>query len=349
MVIYLLVLFIVAVSAIISLSFMYRQRFWIAIVPSIVLCFFIGLRDKIGADWDAYSDITDSFRNVDLSSFVLFLPEPLYSYVNWMSVKLGYDVHLVNAICALIVIGAILRFSFLVDINPSLLIFLATPYLLFVVGMGYTRQSVAISLGFLGLGNLIHGRKKMFYLYILLAMGFHVSAIFLLIFRWLKNWKHIFWAAPVIGAGIYVSSQSIFIKYGELYIQDAGELQSSGIWFRISFLLFGSFMLIMQRKQWKGEPELFSLLKVGCALTLVLIPVGIVLSTLADRTCLYLFFLYLIPLGRSIRFSSPWSKGITLLSVFVINFLCFFVWFGISSFAAQAWIPYKMIWPGIGE
>lgn len=342
MIIYLLVLLVAGVSSIVTLSLRHRACFYVAIVPSVLLCFFIGLRDKVGGDWDAYEIMLDSWRYVDFSNFLLFLPEPLYAYLNYFSLNLGGGIYAVNFICAVIVIGAFLRFAFLIDANPNLFIFLATPYFLYVVAMGYTRQSVAISLGYLGLGNLMRGHTKKFYLYVLLAMGFHVSAIFLLILGWLKSWKQIFWMVPVIGVVASAGVNSPLARYGELYLWNSDPLQSNGVWFRLFLLLLGSSVMIWQRKHWKQEARLFALLKIGCALTIILIPVGVLFSTLADRICLYLFFLYLIPMERAIRFSSRWAQGLVVWGVFCANFLCFFVWFGISSFAVTAWIPYRI-------
>ena len=62
--------------------------------------------------------------------------------------------------------------------NPWLVVLVAVPYLINVVGMGYTRQSVAIGFILAGLAALIRGKGLLtFTVYVLIAGLFHRTAV----------------------------------------------------------------------------------------------------------------------------------------------------------------------------
>ena len=64
--------------------------------------------------------------------------------------------------------------------NPWLALLAAVPYMLVVVGMGYTRQAVALGFALLGLAALGHGRTRAFVIWIAIGATFHKSAVSLL-------------------------------------------------------------------------------------------------------------------------------------------------------------------------
>jgi hypothetical protein len=227
--------------------------------------------------------------------------------------------------------------------DSNVLLFIAAPYLLFVVGMGYTRQSVAVGLILNGIGYLRHGREGKFYLFVCLATLFHYSAIVLILLWWVNSFKRTATLAlalaavsPVLYTIILASS-----KYS-LYVNNDPAVQSHGVWFRIFIILIALFVVFAQKLHWAKESQLRTMIIRG-AITLSLIAVlSLFLSTLADRICLYLFFIYILAIGSVIRYARLPFKYLSLYFVICLSYGVFFIWFGLSNFASAAWFPYGM-------
>ena len=310
----------------------------------IVLVLFIGLRDQVGADWDTYQTIFDSYSHVDAHAIFTTAPiEPSYAALNYIAHIVGCGIYFVNLICAMVMLLGLIRFADLVDIDAVLTLFLSAPYLLFAVGMGYTRQAVAIGLGFAALAYWASGEQKKFILGVLLAISFHFSAVFLFLLVWMKNWKRILAAVPLAFVAGYIFITMIYTHYFSLYVQNTDDLHSNGVWFRLAIVLLGIGIAFIQARELNENPRLFGLVKAGASISLFLIPLAIVASTFADRICLYLLFIYLIAMAKMTRFTRIELRPMALAGIYTTTYLCFFAWFIASSYAARSWIPYRNI------
>jgi hypothetical protein len=339
--IYTLILSTIGALAIISLSIPAKynllRAFPMAAAFSILLVF-IGFRDRVGPDWITYNGYFESYSDVAAPDiFTTVSIEPGFTVVNYVVNRAGGDVHFVNLICALLMLAGLVRFAYLMNVDPTFLLFLATPYLLFAVGMGFTRQGAAIGLGYAALGYWVRQRPKMFYAMLALAVSFHYSAVLFFLFVRIKNWKRAMAALPIVTAFGYLLIMSVLRRY-TAYISIS---HSNGVWFRLVIIMVGVLAVFAQRRKWESEPELSRLLINCSAIVVSLIPVAFVAATLADRLGWYLFFIYLIAFSRLPRFSEPWSRYIVLFIVYVINYIYFFLWFSISPWAAEWWIPYR--------
>ena len=120
----------------------------------IFILFFIiivGFRYKVGSDWNTYNDIFE--QNITSKSY-----EFGYVYFIWLSNIFNTQIWGLNLFAALVFfIGYYSLFKnekyFWFSLN------LAIPYLIFIVAMGYTRQSISIGFG-------------MFLLYSIVAVSF---------------------------------------------------------------------------------------------------------------------------------------------------------------------------------
>jgi hypothetical protein len=345
--IYAAVLTIVGLFALLSLSLpnmAQSVRTVLLAATVIVLALFIGLRDRVGADWSIYEATFGLYHHAEFYDVLTTTPmEPAYAVLNFAVQLLGGDIHFVNFICAVIVLAGLVRFAYLIDVDPVLLLFLAAPYLLFVIAMCFTRQAVAVGLGCAGLGYWVRGDRKKFFLLIILAIGFHYSAIFVLALVWMNSWKRTLIAAPVAlvaVVGCYLLGSMMFGRYFALYVENTQDMYASGVWFRLAIVLLGVGVAILQRKRWAQEPGLFRLIAGASVLALCLIPIATVASTLANRVCFYLLFVYLVTLARATRFSRVELRPLVLAGIYVTTYACFLVWFAMSSYAADWWIPY---------
>lgn len=104
----------------------------------------IGFRHQVGGDWENYLIIYNQAGVLGFFEFLSFT-EPGYALVNWISYKIGGGIYLVNLVCGALFMYGLWKFCSR-EPNPILAFLIAVPYLVIVVAMGYTRQSVAIGL-----------------------------------------------------------------------------------------------------------------------------------------------------------------------------------------------------------
>ncbi|HVJ08742.1 MAG TPA: EpsG family protein [Acidisarcina sp.] len=345
MLIYGMMLSIICLLGLFSLflpSRQYALRIALASFAALLLTGFMGLRDHVGADWPAYDNIFEIYSRVQLRDvFTTTTIEPCYALLNYLAHCVGGDIHLVNLVCAFLMVLGLIRFAYLIRVDACLLLFLATPYLLYAVGMGYTRQAVAIGIGFAALGYWVRGEHKKCYACMGLAICFHYSAVFLFLLIAMKNGRRALLVLPVALLGAFLLVKILLTSYLSLYIQNTEDLHSNGVWLRLAIVLIGVVTFMVQRKRWKSDPGMFNMLSSASALAVFLVPVAVVASTLADRVCLYLFFVYLAACGRAIHFSSPAARQVAMGILVAATYGCFFLWFTVSPYAASSWIPYR--------
>ena len=336
---YTVVLSLLGLLAIASLSLPRRaavvRPFFIGIAATILIIF-MGLRNHVGTDWPTYDLIYRNLSNAPLWLGFL-ITEPGYAILNDLSAFVGAGIYLVNIICALLMVGGIIWFAGLLDIDHCLTLFLSTPYLLFVVGMGYTRQAVAIGISLCAIGFLARGKYRSFYISACLATCFHYSAIVVFLLHWLRTWRRICIAGVAVLA---VTPRLLAIlnhpRYGQ-YLRD----QSSGVYLRLLIILLGIIAVFIFRSKLRENAPLFSLLKRGSVVGLAFLVIAPIDSTLVDRVGLYLFFIYLSMMGLSIRYSPSYLRWLIIVFLFGLSYSIFGIWFGFSHYAANYWLPYR--------
>ena len=156
-----------------------RPRAWAFRFGLLATCLAIGLRFQVGADWQAYELQFEAARNTGLSR-LLATGDPGYQLLNWAVQQVGGGFWLVNLLCAAAFTWGLNRFA-RVQPDPWLTVLIAIPYLVTVVAMGYTRQSVAIAFILAGLAAMDRGASQLrFALAIAAAAMFHKTAVLVL-------------------------------------------------------------------------------------------------------------------------------------------------------------------------
>ena len=156
----------------------------------IIACLIVGLRFDVGCDWKGYwiiyevinGENTGSFYHnyINPSSFIPIIKEgALYLGLNWIVGKLSLGLVTVNLICATLALLGLSAFCRALPF-PWLGWLIATPYLITVVAIGYTRQSVAIGLICWALACARNHKVGQYLILALLAASFHISAILFL-------------------------------------------------------------------------------------------------------------------------------------------------------------------------
>lgn len=144
----------------------------------LLLTLLVGYRFQVGGDWGSYILYLAIVDGLDFAE-VLKKEEPAYQLLNWLSIQMDWGIFGVNLIG-----GAIFAFGLVAfcrrQPRPWLALAVAIPYLVIVVGMGYSRQGIALGLAMLGLVALGNRSILKFVTWVSLAALFHKSAVLLL-------------------------------------------------------------------------------------------------------------------------------------------------------------------------
>ena len=114
---------------------------WILILVTLTMV--IGFRYEVGGDWGSYSRYFSNAKYLVFEAKVS--QDPGFTALNLLSYHLNLGFSGVNIISALIFSSGLVLFCRNLP-RPWLALACAIPYLVIVVSMGYTRQSIALGL-----------------------------------------------------------------------------------------------------------------------------------------------------------------------------------------------------------
>jgi hypothetical protein len=311
------------------------------VLGSLLVALAIGLRFKVGADWETYKFLFSWAGYADLAR-VLTIGDPGYQLLNWSVQRIGAEIWVVNLVCGAIFTYGLFRF---VRAQPDqwLAYVVAIPYLVVVVAMAYSRQAVAIGILMAGLASLERGASILrFALYVAGAALFHKTAVIVLplvIFasqrsRMLNVLAGI--AGSILLYDIFLSpSVEGFVRN---YVE--AEYNSQGAAIRVVMnLVPATALLLFRRRLHLGPVDLrmwtyFSLAAIAMAVLLFILPS----TTVIDRLSLYLIPLQLAVLPRLAYLFKARNLGRFLITSYSV--LVLFVWLNFAVHA-EYWLPYQ--------
>lgn len=322
------------------------QPSWPALwrVTFLILALMIGLRFEVGGDWFNYARHLDEAVYLDFWES-LTQKDPAYGLLLWVGVQTGWDMYGVNCVCAMLFSFGLVVFC-RAQPRPWLALVVALPYLVIVVGMGYTRQGVAIGLAMAGLVALERGSVWRFMLWVALAATFHKSAVILVPLALLagskRRWLTLVWVAlsGVLLFGLLLQESVDNLKSG--YID--ASYDSAGAVVRVAMNALPGALFLVFRKRFKLPVVQgsfwgwMSWVAIGFVGLLMVSPS----STAVDRVALYwiplqLFVWSRLPevFGRAEASNRFWVVAVVFYSAAVM-----FVWlfYGVH---AQYWLPYQ--------
>lgn len=328
-------------ASVLPIRFEKKLRLFFVITVSIFYVFIIGLRYQVGGDWDPYFYMVQDATSLDDA---LSRTEPAYGFLNFLANKYGLGVIFVNLACAIVFVYGLIKFCFAQPL-PWLALSISIPYLMIVVGMGYTRQSVAI--GFVMLAYLAFLEKEMvkFSVLVVFASFFHKTAIVFLLFlflskRFLSSKFRLFLVSFLVVPVLYVVALSFFEIQINGYVAEA--MNSDGGFIR-SLMNFipGILLLALGSKFYKkwGDECLFY--KKIAFLSIVAVALVEIAPTAVDRFSLYFIPLQIFVLSRvPLIFNDEW-RAVWLLCINV--FYGFFLWYWLANsyYAQFFWMPYN--------
>jgi hypothetical protein len=309
----------------------------------VVLVLFVGLRHKVGMDWNNYLVITDRIHDGGPVE-ALQWAEPGFALLTWLSTRVGWGIYGVNLVSALVFCAGLFRLCRRTE-NPWLGLAMATPFLVMVVAMSASRQAIAIGILFWAVAQWkeypLHWRVGL----ILLATSFHYSACFFLCFSPLdldvRPWVKALIAAVLgLGALWVLESTGSAEYYVASYVSEKSELTYSPGALQHVLLNAAPAALLLAGRRVREKLFPSVVVRRFALLALLLVPTAFFFSTAAGRVSFYLFpvSIFAIAALPSLFAHAPVRAGVRLALACGTVFLLWF-WLTYAN-SAQAYIPY---------
>jgi hypothetical protein len=274
--------------------------------------------------------------------------DPGYMLLNWIGSNHFGGIYFVNTVCALILVLGLFCFCYKLP-NKYLGLACAFPYLIIVVGMGYTRQAAALGFVFL---LILQIHKKSFFgvfMFLLLASAFHKSAVIMspaLFLIKTNKWSSIInlMVTPILIVIIYYSFFADYLSsliYG--YLENT--YSSSGALIRSSMSVFVALIFLTNYKKMELQTHYQKYWAYNSFITIVALGGILALesTTFIDRIGLYLIPLQLLVLNHlpNIFKSNVIFRRYGSLLVIIYSWAVFLVWYFLSA-NSIAWKQYQL-------
>jgi hypothetical protein len=317
----------------------FRLAFIAGVIGTILM---IGLRYKVGPDWNTYVLIFSS-AHTDYLSAALQLGDPAYEALNWIAFQLGTDIWFVNLLSAAIFGWGLFRFCS-VQPAPWVAAAIAIPYLVIVVAMGYTRQSVALGVLMAGLARQARGASILnFAIYVAVAAMFHKTAVvvFPLVALAGRGSKFIGFLIAVCASILLYDSFLSSAVNGLIENYIDADYSSQGAFVRIAMNMLAAVLLWVFKGKLGFSDHEFKIWRnfALAALLLILLFAVIPSSTAVDRISLYIMPLQIAVLTRVALRGQHRTTGIAGVLLYMISVQ--YVWLNFAQHA-RFWVPYQL-------
>jgi EpsG family len=324
-----------------------NRRSVILLLTGVALTILIGLRYRVGGDWANYADLFRRMVSQDLfDALGNSGQEPGYTFLTWLAGELGAGIWLVNLICAIPFTYGLMQLC-RQQPNPWLALLVATPFLIVVVGMGYTRQAAAMGCLMAGLSNIVDRKPPLRFIgWVLIGALFHRTVLVFVPVMFIAGTKNKLLAYPLAVVALilayYTVLPSAMDQYGPGYTRS--QVSASGATVRVMMDVLPAAMVLVfgRRFFWTAEERaVWRTYAILCIIAGAALPF-IHSSAVVDRLAIYLIpmqiFVYArigYAFGLIQRGWLMWTTAVMVYSAAVM-----FVWlnYAVNSFA---WLPYK--------
>lgn len=316
---------------------------WLGV--GLVLVIAIGFRYQVGGDWSNYLRMYDTFIGTTLADALsAHGSDPGYVLLNWAMARLGWGIYGVNAVCGAIFAAGLVVFC---RQQPAswLGLAVAVPYLVVVMAMGYTRQSVALGLFFLALAAIQRGQFWPYLACVALAATFHKSAVLLFplgVFLYGQGWTLRAVAVAVAAYGFWVllleeHQEGFWVNYVD------SKMESQGARIRVWMNVVPSLLVLLYAKRWKRLFPDFAIWFFLAAASLVSLALVGYATTAVDRMSLYFTPMQVAVFARlPALIRQDLHPELVRLGVVTAYGGVLFVWLNYASHAIF-WVPYRNI------
>ncbi|BBC73975.1 conserved hypothetical protein [Altererythrobacter sp. B11] len=313
------------------------------LVALILLSVFVAFRFEVGCDWYGYSN---QFNLAGLQ-LEYSLPstgrEPLWWLLLKSQQKLGLPYYWMNIVPAGVLF---LGLHALARRQPDRLHFLAFCFPVLIINVGITQVRQGLAVGIICFAFIAFQQKRpiLFGGLVLLASGFHSSALAFLLLTPLMpgrlSLRNVLLASLLALPGLYllVTSDVAEVAVDRYIVRD---VDAAGALFRIALLAFASVgFLLFLRLIWEERfPEDYKLIYLGSLLMLIPLPLALQSSVIGDRFAYYLIPLQAMMFAR-VRYLIRSGEIVTLgIHLILGSFLG--VWIILSSHFNQCYLPYR--------
>jgi hypothetical protein len=313
------------------------------LVAALALVTIIGLRWETGGDWGSYDRMVQSALWTE-DRYGL-LGDPGFRALTVLAAQSAYGMLVVTTVSGVVVTAGLLRFC-LAQPRPWLCLAVAVPYFVVVMGMGYIRQGMAVSLLLMALIAVQNGSVTRFIGWVLAAAMFHSTALIFLPLALFMARVHPFARLMLlIGAAIVLGFAATGERTGLLltnYVDQ--QMTSSGALVRLAMTALPGAILLYWRARFDLAPSerwIWMMLSAAgiAALALVLV---FPTSTAIDRIGLYLLPLQLFVYARLPDALAGDDRTARVLATAVIGLYAaaFFVWLNYAV-NVEYWLPYR--------
>lgn len=318
-----------------------RRLVWFALFVAVTLM--IGYRHDVGGDWGNYWNQFQTVAAMSFTDAFTLTKDPAYYPLGWVIAYFGGEIYELNLVCAALLVAGTFALARR-QTTPWVALLAAVPYLLIVVGMGYTRQAAALGCTMLGLVALADGRARVFVFWTLVGAAFHKSAALLIPIAALASTQHrvwtAFWVAIMAAFGYWIFVSESTDQLWTNYVESDYAMAAQGAGIRTAMnVLPASLFLVFRRKLAESDADRLlwtwiSLMAIAC------IPMLSLSATAVDRMALYLLPIQIVVFGRLVKLV-PSAHGRTAVVVLSIAYFALveFVWLNFANHA-HAWVPY---------
>lgn len=319
---------------------------WLLMIVALTLV--IGFRYDVGGDWGNYFRYLFGSQNLNFSDLG-GLEDPGYWALNILSVKLGLGMTGVNTFGAFLFSIGLVVFCRSLP-RPWLALACAMPYLVTVVAMGYTRQSIALGLVMIGLVMLGRQRFLYFLLWVLVGGLFHKTAVVLIPIAGLTVSKNRFLTLSLVAMTLALGYVTLLADSAENLINTYvdSNIASQGALIRLGMNAAPAALFLLYRNRFAFSPAekktwlVFSLMATAAFLAFFLTN----LSTALDRMALYIIPFQLVVFAHlpdAIGVFGRRNQAIVAL-ILLYYATTLFAWLNFATHSSY-WVPYQM---GIG-
>ncbi|WP_310564807.1 EpsG family protein [Hydrogenophaga sp.] len=315
-------------------------------LAGLALALLVGWRHEVGGDWVSY---LGHFNAVGYESHHAdwWWNDPGYRLLEWLAFQNDWGMHGVNLMAAAVFSFGLLRFCRELP-RPWLALAVAVPYLVIILGMGYSRQGVALGCLMAGLVGLGRGQLLTFVVWTVLGATFHKSAVLLLPMAALAATRNRTWATVWVGL-VVALAYSLLLEDSVDALRSGyleAEYQSEGALVRLLMNALPAALLLWHYPRLaKTLPHAQQRLWYWLAWASMLLMALYLLSpssTAVDRVGLYLLPLQLMVfahlpevLGHPRAANQGW-----VVAVLGYYATVQFVWLNFATHAF-AWLPYR--------
>lgn len=319
-----------------------RQQLYFPILCGLFL--FSAFRYRVGCDWSGYYFQYDIAANFNWSTLTEIQEPVWWAVLAWIN-AVGLPYPVVNIVSSAIFF---LGVHILAKRQPDPLGFLILlfPILIINMPMSGIRQGAAIGLLAIAFVSFIDRRPVWFILWVLLATGFHASALIFMLLLPLTfgsyTKKRLLFAILLALPGAFLLASSTAGDLAESRYVGTG-MDAAGAVFRVGTLGVSAlyFFLFLRRKwvsTWPLDYGLASIGAIGMGLMTLIIPISTVIG---DRLGYYLIPLQAIIFARIPFLRLQRNAAFHAALPYIGLLFVFFVWSQLSSLFAQCYVPYQ--------